>query len=189
MAPADESSDDLSVTLDWPVDPLTGESASDESARGNVEADGTLDARLAAIESTIGAALDEGTAAALETVAGRLDQLTAEVVGVLRSLNDSVRDIRAELRKDIAAMVEKNTSRRTIFGDELAAELTAWRKKFPTKGPTGAPISEPLMEELVSRLADEVEIRLFAALKKSGALKKSSSLKAAAVKKPTLRKG
>lgn len=188
MTSADEPIDDLSVSLDWPVDPLTAASTDGDTDEAGGDTTAAIAARLASIESTIGTALDEGTAAALDALAARLDQLTTDVVGVLRSLSDNVRDSRAQLRRDIASMVESNTARRTVFGDELAAELTAWRRKLPTKSPTGAAISEPLMEELVSRLADEVEIRLFAALKKSGALKKPGALKQAAVKKPGSRK-
>ena len=75
-------------------------------------------------------------------------------------------------RTEVTSLLDEKATQRTTFGDELTAELKAWRRKLPTKGPSGGAISEPAMEELVNRLADEMEIRLFATLKKSGVTKK-----------------
>ena len=112
----------------------------------------------------------------------RVDHVTTEMVKVLRNLNNSLRRSRdqniaaldervAELRADIAALMEKTTSQRAMFGDDLAGELKTWRRRFPAKTPLGK-VDEKAMEDLTTRLADEVEIRVVAALKKSGFVKK-----------------
>ncbi len=173
MTTAEEASDDLSVRLEWPVDPL----ARDTPERHDEETDDAeLVTRLASLEATI----KEGAAAeaALHDLEARLDLVTKELVGVVKALNDTLQKTRDQtigavdrrvtaLRKDIEAMVAANGDERAAFGQELAAELKAWRRRLPTKNPVGK-VDAAAIEEMVTQVADEVEIRVAAALKKTG---------------------
>ena len=174
MEPVDDEHTDLSVKLEWPEDPLA-EAPVDEPPKPAPE--DPIEARLAALEHLIEGAAPGGGHATIDDIAARLDRVASEVVQALRAINDTLqralkesdasvdRRLRA-ISTEIQKVVATAKREREIYGSELADEMKAWRRRLPTKpsGKTPA-LTESSMDELVMRLADEMEIRVVAALK------------------------
>ena len=121
MAMADEEHGDpeeISVRLEWPVDPLEAtpvDGESDPLAR--------LEARLAALEDR---GLPDGggaseVLAAIEDVSVRLDFLSTELVEVMRQMNDTVNHA---IQENTAALDDRVTGLRTAVMSMLASRQT-----------------------------------------------------------------
>ena len=129
MAMADEERDDhrddLSVRLEWPVDPLAATPDDTEDTDPLVR----LEARLAALEdraSPDGDTMSREVAGAIDDVSARLDYVATELIEALRAMNDTMRELDESLRQSIddtadAMRVLTDTLRQAV--DENTAAL------------------------------------------------------------------
>jgi hypothetical protein len=172
MEPVDDERTELSVNLEWPEDPLAD--APVELAPEPAEPGDPIEARLAALERVMEGTAPGGGHATVDDVMERLDRVAVEIVQALRAINDTLQralkqsdaSVDKRLRAlgvDIAQMTEAARSQREIYGEDLAAELKAWRRRLPAKPSAKKPrFEESELDDLVTRLADEIEIRLAA---------------------------
>ena len=203
------SNDDLSVRLDWPVDPLAPEPTSprDDAYTSDPTPAAPVETRFELLEELPPRSTDahDDLPGAVEEIAERLDQVALEVRDALRRASAenlaAIEDRIANLRTAIMSMLasrqteDQNSQRREretlmsnvteemsvisrtlteavatsraqgdVFADKVAAELQALRRRIPVKGKSSG-IDDATMDELVTRVADEVEIRVAAALK------------------------
>jgi hypothetical protein len=119
---------------------------------------------------------DDDTAVLDERIAG----LSAAMMAMLASRQaEEQRTLRRE-RKALLAHVDEEMkviagklmeaasvgrAQSDVFADRVAAELQSLRRRIPLKGRDASTIDNDAIDELVSRVADEVEIRIAAALK------------------------
>lgn len=193
----DDHRDDLSVKLDWPVDPLAVGPVDDHDESDPLT---RLEARLAALEErpeSDGAGTSREVASAVDDLSARLDYVATELIEALRSMNQMMamlasrqaeeqrthrRDwegLVAKIETDMSVISRRLTeaiaaarTQSDVFADRVAAELQALRRRMPVKGRSSA-IDDRAVEEIVTRVADEVEIRVVAAIKPRTARKKS----------------
>jgi len=152
MTMADDERSDLSVSLEWPEDPLDEPSLTtgdDPIAR--------LEARLAELEDRerpVNDGMSRLVSAAIDEMSTRIDFIATELLEALRAMDATIRDVRDAVRQ-----LETRVSAATT-------EMQKPREAPAARGGTkAAKIDEATIEELVTRVSDEVEIRVAAALK------------------------
>jgi hypothetical protein len=196
MSMPDDDGGDLSVQLNWPEDPAVSPAPIfnpevDESRPAFGEPATHVDARLDALASL------DVSGQAPEEIAGRVDYALSEIVSVLRSMNEMIKNATEE---SMSALDERMTALRTAImsmlasrqagdqraqsaltdalaatrenTDSMAEEIKALRRRITVKGNRGPVVPDDAVDELVQRVADEVEIRIAAALKPKPAAKK-----------------
>ncbi len=105
-----------------------------------------------------------------EAIIGRVEQdMTSLAQSVSEATDTASRALSEAVAGTSRTLTEALAASRTqsdVFADRVAAELQALRRRIPVKANTdGHAMDDSTMEELVSRVADEVEIRIAAALK------------------------
>jgi hypothetical protein len=159
--------DDLTVRLEWPDDPLVH--ASEPPPADDSEQ------RVEALEQAVEDLPEPGSdVESLEAAVVRLEYIAAEIVQALRGMNDNLQrlaaDNRSSIQKSMTRMESVVTAMQAQNGEftrQVSGELKALRRRLPLRASAGETVDgADDLEELVARVADEVEIRVAAAVNK-----------------------
>jgi hypothetical protein len=190
MATARDDRGDLSVELDWPADPLSDRAEHDER---DISEDVVHDvaSRLDVLETAAVEGEDHLVADVVDVLRAMHETLRRSIDENLAALDDRIAALRTAMmsmlasrqaddqhsqRRDRDELVEALQQELDVLAqkvdtsfEDVAAELKSLRRRMTVRGGAGASLDEPTMEELVARIADEVEIRVAAALKPKAA--------------------
>lgn len=158
MAMADDERDDLSVRLDWPVDPLAETPVGDDP-----DPLVRLENRLAALESREvpdGQAMSREVTAAIDDVSARLDYVATELIEALRNMNETFRlafddtaDAVRQLNDTVSHAIQENTA---ALDDKVSGLRTAIMSMLASRQAEEQRVQRREREALLAKLEQDL---------------------------------